>query len=522
MFKLKVIFIFGLVICFGTACSSASKQEASTTRATRITTTTKASNSTFLGPEGVEASWVVNENKKPGTASWQIQSTRGPSISGYANTTAAYVGNSVKIYVSTQAPYFTIAAYRMGYYGGDFARLIWQSGQYTGINQPTCPLVSGINMITCNWTNPVTVNITAAWVQGDYLLKLSAVGGQQSYVPLTIVDPTSSATYVIDNSVFTWQAWNNYGGYDMYGGAAPGQGATYDNRARVMSFDRPYATGEGAGDFLGNELPLVEYVEQHGLDVTYWTDVYFSENPQLLLNHKVYLSLGHAECWDNQERAEAVTGIAKGVNFIFFGASPILRHVRLQPGPNGTADREMVDYRDPTEDPLYGKNNAWVTGNTWAQPPTNLPASQIVGNTYGGYDINAPMIIVDASAWPFKGTNVTNGFQLPHVVQFDFDHFVPGQEGPSNVQILAHSPVTTSYGVRAYADMTYYTDSQSNAGVIATGTNFWIASMTPCQPTTNCPASVVRAITGNILYVFGQGPAGLKYPSQTNWQQFYP
>jgi N,N-dimethylformamidase beta subunit-like protein len=43
-------------------------------------------------------------------------------------------------------------------------------------------------------------------------------GNRQSYVPLTVWDPASTATYVIKNDVFTWQAWNSCGGYDFCAG----------------------------------------------------------------------------------------------------------------------------------------------------------------------------------------------------------------------------------------------------------------------------------------------------------------
>lgn len=494
------------------------------TRATvlrKTTTTTQSLSATYLSPDGVVADWVVKENQLPGTTAWEITQTTGNTIAGYANLTGVQAGQSVNLYVNTTAPQYFIQAFRMGYYQGDYGRLMWTSSQLRGVNQRACPLTPGINMISCNWSLSYTFKIPNSWPQGDYLFKLNAEPGQQSYIPLTIWDPSSHATYLIDNSVFTWQAWNNWGGYDLYGGLSSTGALTYDDRSRVLSFDRPYATGNGAGDFLGNELPLIEFMEKNGLDVSYINDILFSENPNVILNHKVYLSLGHAECWDLNERNAALEGIAHGVNFVFFAASPILRHVRMQPGPHDSPDREMVDYRDPQKDPLYGINNLEVTGNTWAQPPTNLPAAQIVGDTYGGYGINDPMVIVDASAWPFQGTGLQNGSQLAGVVRFDYDHYVPANYDPPDVQILGHSPVP--YPSPSYADMTYYTNLTSKAGVIATGTNFWIPSLTPCPPSqTNCPAPYLRKITANILNVFGQGPAGISHPSQTNWQQFYP
>ena len=139
----------------------------------------------------------------------------------------------------------------------------------------------------------------------------------------------------------------------------------------------------------------------------------------------------------------------------------------------------------------------------------------ITGDTYGGYGINAPLVISDATAWPFAGTGLRDGSALAHVVRSDYDHVTHGQPRPNDVQILTRSPVVTSYGARGVANMTYYTNDVSHAGVIATGTNAWIASLSACPPgPAACPAPAIRAITANILRLFGDGPAGLSRPSR--------
>ena len=183
-------------------------------------------------------------------------------------------------------------------------------------------------------------------MQGDYLFKLVADPGQQSYVPLTVWDPASHATYVVQNSVLTWQGWNTWGGYDMYGGAPPGQTPQYDSRALVESFDRPYANGNGAADFMALEYPLVYWAEEHGLDVTYWTDVTFSEHAGLLADHKACSPWATTRPGRCPERNGVVRARTQGVNVVYFGASPVLRHARLQPSPLGP-DREEVGLPRP-------------------------------------------------------------------------------------------------------------------------------------------------------------------------------
>ena len=495
---------------------------------------------TFEGADGVEAPWVVAENQLPGTTSWIIPPTvTAGRIAGFADLTDASVGDTVKLYVSTAAPTFHVVAYRMGWYQGTGARQVWVSGEATGGVQPACPVTPVVNMVSCDtWTSTLSFPVTPAFVQGDYLLKLVGSDGQEGYVPLTVSAPTSTATYLVINRSFTEQGWNTYGGFSFYQGQGPcpaGSNAyPVCNRARVVSFDRPYDTGNGASDFLGDEFPLIQFCERHGLDVTYASDVAIDATPQLALHHKVLLSLGHDETWSYGERLAAQTAQADGANIVFFGSAAVLRHVRMQPSPLGPG-REEVNYRDSSEDPLNGHGNPLeVTGNTWSSPPASWSEIPFVGELYSGYlrgTDSVPFVVYDSSAWPFAGTGVHDGSQLAGVVMSDVDHLAAPASTPADLQVLGHSPIPvadiyTNQGTwsgLSYSDMTYYTDPKGNGGVIDTGTVNWIAAMGPCPAAvTDCPAGTLQRITGNILRVFGQGPAGVAAPSVANWQSVRP
>jgi hypothetical protein len=477
---------------------------------------------TFMGPDGVEARWVIEENDKPGTSAWRLSAGDGPAtINGFASLVAAAPGQEVTLYITTTAAHYHVSAYRIGYYGGKGGRLVWRSPEMKGVVQPACTFTPPTRMVACdNWHPSIALRIGPQFVQGDYLFKLVADPGQQSWVPLTVWDPTSHATYVVQNSVLTWQGWNNWGGYDMYGGAPPGQAPTFADRAYVESFDRPYANGDGAGDFLALEYPLVYWAEEHGLDVTYWTDVTFAQHPGLLLKHKALVTLGHDESWTMSERDGVIKALHAGVNVMFLGATPILRHVRLEPSPLGP-DREEVDYRDPQLDPIYAKDPLAATGNTFAQPPDNMPASEVEADSYMGYGLDDPMVVTDASAWPWAGTGVTDGTELPGVIAGDYDAFDPSLPTPSGVEILAHSPVHAQVQNWPYSDMTYYSVPRGG-GVLATGTIGWIPALYSCTGRLpKCPAPVVQAATGNIFRLFGEGPASRYHPSVANWRKYY-
>ena len=496
----------------------------------------RAPATTAASSSGVQASWVVAENKRPGTAAWRILGRPPGTIEGFADRVGAHAGDHVALFVSTDAPSFEVQAYRMGYYGGAGARLVWASPSTPGQLQAPCPLTSGVNMVSCdNWTPSLRVTVGKAFVPGDYLLKLVGSGGQQSYVPLTVEDPASHATYLIKNDVYTWQLWNPYGGYDMYTGVGNCPPGVYPlcTRARVVSYDRPYGYADGAADFLGSEYPLVRFVEEHGLDVTYVTDVNVDEDPGVLAGHRAILSLGHDEAWALGERTAVQDAEQHGLNVIFFAASPVLRHVRPQASPLGP-ERELVDYRDSTADPLNGNGDPrQVTGNTWSSPPANWDETPFVGESYSGFlDAHVAavsFVVSDASAWIFKGTGLTDGAQIPGVLSTDFDQFNPGTH-PANLEILGHSPIPRAQAQTQrsapFSDMTYYTDPTSEAGVFDSGINSWIPSLGPCTlPGAYVPcasATIVQQMTANLLDLFGRGPAGRVTPSAANWETVYP
>ncbi|HLI24976.1 MAG TPA: N,N-dimethylformamidase beta subunit family domain-containing protein, partial [Acidimicrobiales bacterium] len=386
---------------------------------------------TFLGPDGVESRAIIAENRKPGTTAWKITDPPATGmIEGFADRNYVTDGTSFGLYVSTTAPSFHVVAYRMGYYQGKGGRQVWSSAQVPGRLQPPCPLDPATNMVSCdNWSRSLTVAVTAAWPVGDYVLKLTGSGNQQAYVPMTVWDPNSHAAYMLVNRTLTEEGWNTFGGYDYYQGQGPCilDNDVYPpcNRARVVSLDRPFAEGNGTEDFFGNEYPVVYWMEEHGLDVTYATDITLTEHPGFALQHRAWLSLDHDETWTYTELQAAKQAMAAGVNLLFFSGAAIVRHSRLQPSPLGPA-REEVDYRNAAEDPeSNGGDPNEVTANSW-----DAADNALTGEEYSGYVLPgsppAPMVVYDASSWLFAGTGLHDGSQIPGVIGSDIDHIDPG------------------------------------------------------------------------------------------------
>jgi hypothetical protein len=68
-------------------------------------------------------------------------------------------------------------------------------------------------------------------------------------------------------------------------------------RALGVSFDRPYANDDGAGQLFFLELPLLSWLERQGLDLAYTTDYDLSLAPNAQPPARVVVFNGHAEYW---------------------------------------------------------------------------------------------------------------------------------------------------------------------------------------------------------------------------------
>src|SRR5580700_7311084 len=177
----------------------------------------------------------VPENSLPGDPD---------EVMGYAGRSSVLPGRPVDLYVSTTAREFKVVAFRVGWYNGDLARRVWESGPVRGLRQKPAGFLEKTSTVTTDWGTSVTVP-TDGWPAGSYLLRLDAHSGAQRYIPLTICSPDTAGKVVLKNCVATWQAYNTWGGYDLY----KGPDGSYGTRSYAVSLDRPYDQ-EGAYLFM--------------------------------------------------------------------------------------------------------------------------------------------------------------------------------------------------------------------------------------------------------------------------------
>jgi hypothetical protein len=455
---------------------------------------------------------TAQENSRRGDPRWRIDRIGELNeIEGWADRASVKPGETVGLHISTTAPTYRVTAFRTGWYQGTQGRLVWRSHLLRGQLGRPAKLLSPTNAPVTNW--PVSLEIdTSGWVPGFYCFRLDASTGGQRYIPLAIRSGDAAGKIVLLNGDTTWQAYNPYGAHSLYGGP---DGA-FATRARAVSFDRPYGGYEGAqgdSEFQANLLPVLSLVERMGLPAEYLSDTDLHADPKALDGALAVLSPGHDEYYSTQMRDHLQEARDKGTNIAFLGSNAIFRHIRLEQtgiGPH----RLMTCYKVPEEDPFYGKRNAEVTGQ-WRYPPNARPESVLTGVFYESNPVRADMVIRNPRHWLFAGTDVVDGTRLPDLVGPEYDRVNLDVPTPRPIEVLARSPLVCN-GASSYSDMAYYT-IRSGAGVLSTGTNWWINSLSGASGPV-CQRVTMR-VTINMLKAFAAGPAGDQHPAVDNLAQ---
>jgi hypothetical protein len=460
---------------------------------------------------------VKAENLCPGTVSWRQDRPTGQqnAIEGFTVPVSAAAGETVKLYISTTATSYSLQVYRMGWYQGLGGRLVYSSSTLQGINQPP-PIIDPVtHMVSCtNWHNPVLLVIPATWVSGIYVVKLLSSTGYMRYTSFVMRNDFSRSSILFQTSVLTYQAYNIWGGYSLYHGpVAKGENplgeASFQNRAYVVSFDRPYLDSAGLGDFPKySEYSMLRWLERMGYDLSYTTDVDTDMHGSLLLDHRLIMAVGHDEYWSTALRNNVTYARDSGVSLAFFGGNDIYWHVRLLNSPMG-ADREVICYKDASIDPMFLVNPQETTVY-WRVKPINEPENALLGEMYAG-SVNSPTpLVLSTGASPFlSGTTLHVGSAVPGLLGGEYDSIYQNGFTPSSLSVLASSPLqcvrsnSCSAGGKNTANVTLYT-TPSGAKVFDAGTFYWgwgldNDSFDPQTPARSYSTPAFQRFTTNLL-----------------------
>jgi methionine-rich copper-binding protein CopC len=349
----------------------------------------------------LSANPIVTENQLPGTPEsvWLVpQGQSSTSLQGFTTDISVNVGQTVffKITDTTLDPY-EVDVYRIGWYGGDGASLkaIIPSSQTLAQNQPA-PIVNpstgevdaGNWAVSASWTVPTNA------VSGVYLADLvDDKTGVSSMIVFVVRNDASHSEMLFQVDDAAWQAYNDWGGPNnapgasLYTGNGPTNNPSTSGAAYAVSYNRPLNnynnTSEGnyRTEFFYAEFPMVEWLEENGYDVSYFTDVDADRFGSLIQNHQIWMDAGHDEYWSGNEFANVMAARNAGVDLAFFSGNEIFWKTYYSTSIDGsnTADRTLVCYKETHANAIIDPNNPDIWTGTWADPRFSPPADGGIG-----------------------------------------------------------------------------------------------------------------------------------------------
>jgi len=406
---------------------------------------------------------IVQENNLPGDSTWQEAVNAdsyetNPPISGYASATSVRPGSRIAFHVDVPAPaHYRVEIVRLGWYGGAGGRLMTCIDgskvdpscidDRASVTQPTAPRPDRFTgELDAGWRTTDELRVPASWVSGYYVaifhLTTGNDSGQTNFAPFIVQAPVGDdAQILVQVPTNTWQAYNPWGGEDLY--TSP--------QAIKVSFNRPYAHRL----LFKWEYPLVRFLERHGYDVSYATDDDVDRDPSILLHHRLDIVAGHSEYWTMAMRDGWDAARDSGVNLAFMGANTGYWQVRYQ-----DHYRTMVGYKQQLSDPVSNPELRTIMFRSLLYP---MPECELVGGAFKlstwlssgsrNYTVTAAGA---ADPW-FAGSGLKAGTVIPGIVGYEMDTLVPGCHVPPLTTLLHFSggPVQIG-GPPAVADATRY------------------------------------------------------------------
>lgn len=332
---------------------------------------------------------IEAENCLPGTSQnqWDVNGAGDQTIQGFATDISVNAGQIINFKISTNASSYKIEIYRMGYYAGLGARLITtiQPSATLPQTQPACLTDSTTNLLDCgNWAISASWQVPATATSGIYFAHLirNDTGGE-SHIVFVVRNDASHSAILFQTSDETWQAYNGYGGFSLYG---PTDVYDLTQRAYKVSYNRPFTTRgfnlEAITFVFGAEYPMVRWLEANGYDVSYFTGLDAARNGSVIQNHKVYLSVGHDEYWSGPRRTNVETARNAGVNLAFFSGNEVFWKTRWENSIDGTNTpfRTLVCYKEtlgpssnPTATAAVDPLDPSIWTGTWRDPHKSPP-----------------------------------------------------------------------------------------------------------------------------------------------------
>lgn len=379
-----------------------------------------------------DESIISTENLKEGTTDWQLtfvrsENFRSKYIEGYCSKTSVASGEALDIFISSSpASNVVIDIYRMGYYGGKGGRFMRRVGPLN-VKEQMVPDRDKNRLRECDWGKAYSLKVPDEWISGVYLGKLSTDAHRYESYIIFVVRDDRKADIVFQTSDTTWQAYNKWPENDsLYDHDDPDKPV---NASTWISYDRPYARypqvldqplSQGSGEFLMWEFPLCYWLEQHGYDVTYISNIDTHLRATNITRGKSFFSVGHDEYWSIEMYDHVKNAIDTGVNVAFLSANSVYTMVPLH-----KVNRKNVPARLIYRQGFFGgfspgqlDSMPYMKDEHWEKHGPD--ESQLIGGrTMIPFNGSGNWTVTNAGHWLFDGTGMKNGDFIPGLVGWE-------------------------------------------------------------------------------------------------------
>jgi hypothetical protein len=501
---------------------------------------------------------IACENSKEGDPGddWEINGIGDESIQGFATAISVNPGETESFKISTTASKYNIRILRLGYYKGDGARVIeprFKPSASLPQKQPECQHFESTGLIDCgNWSVSASWKVPATAVSGLYMAELEREDTHgMSQIFFVVKDESSHAPIVLKTSDATWQAYNEYGGNSLYScnSICPEGNPMGYKAAYAVSYNRPFdgtlPRDGGKSDPFYAEYQMMRWLEKEGYNITYLAQPDIAAHPELLKNHKVFISSGHDEYWSGSERAAVEAAREAGVNLAFFSGNEMFWKTRWASSSAGptTANRTVLTYKETHFSEPVDPEEPKVATSSWRDPRftsggAGRPENEVTGQLFmvneGSSDIKVPGAFAKLRFW--KHTQVESltptqtltldpgGETLGYEWDVDPDNgFRPAGRIPLSSTTVSGVQTFKDYGTEvvepsiATHSLSLYR-APSGALVFGAGTvqwawgleyvNAWSNFFT--QPTEKAPDKNMQQATVNLFAEMGAQPSTLE------------
>lgn len=465
---------------------------------------------------------VAAENRQAGTRGWRLPGPpadvgglRRGDVSGYVAEETIAPGETERIYVSAPgSPSVRIGIYRIGWYGGAGGREVLTTASLPLRRQPNCTHDAATGLTECDWRPTLTFRIPSALPSGVYIAKLAARSGQSDCLFVVLASRPEPLLAQLPTS--TYEAYNAWGGDSLYPGGGDRVRRTRTRQGVEVSYDRPYDSVTGAGEFFARDVAMVWFLERYDYPVSYTTSESVDENPGQLVGHRAIIDFGHSEYWSQRQAGAFAAARHAGTSLLFLGSDTMAWRVRYAPTSNqpGQPDHVLISYKEhAARDPDHGDRTGRFPGGG-----ASLTGSAYLGcitprlrrrgpPTYRYYAWTPARSL--KPRWLFAHTGITASTRIGGIVGYELDMRTLGS--PRRTRLVGAGPAPCMGSQRGepipgpsqdMAETTLYT-APSGALVFNTGTLGWelglepVPSASPEAP--RAPNRHLVAMTRNLL-----------------------